>query len=111
MKITEIIPALQAEILCGENLLDREIAGGYACDMLSLVVSRIQEKQVWFTILNSVNVVAVAVLAECPCVVLTEDVIMEEDVLKRAAGKDVVILRTPLTTYQACAVLSKTLGE
>ncbi len=108
MKIIDLIPALQAEILCGETSLDREVSGGYACDMLSWVMSRLQVKQAWFTILNSVNVVAVATLTECSCVILTENVEMDEDVVKRAIEKGIVVLKTPLATYEAGIVLYET---
>lgn len=111
MIIEQIIPVLDAKILCGEQLLRREVHGGFACDMLSWVISRLQDNQAWFTILNSVNVVAVAVLSECSCVVLTEDVVMEADVLQRAVEKNLVVLSTPLPTYEACAVISALLKD
>lgn len=107
MKIIDLIPELHAEILSGEKYLDREIKGGYACDMLSWTMSRLQGRQVWFTILNSVNVIAVASLTECACVVLTENVEMDEDVVRRAAEKEIVILKTPLATAEACIALSE----
>jgi len=107
--IKDIIPGLDAKILCGGEFVDREISGGFACDMLSWVMSRLQAGQAWFTVLNSVNVLAVAVLAECSCVIMTENVEMESDVLSRAIEKKIVVLTTPLPTYEACVVLSKTL--
>lgn len=106
MKISEFIPAIQAEILCGGQSLDRSLTGGYAGDMLSWVMARLQAGQAWFTILNSMNVIAVASLTECACVVLTEQVEMDPEVLARAEDKEIVVLRTPLTTYEACSVLS-----
>ena len=106
MKIADIMTGLQAEAASGKEFLDREIKGGYACDMLSWAMAKLQAGQAWFTILNSVNVIAVASLTECACVILTENVEMEEDVLKRAAEKEIVILKTPLATYEACIALS-----
>lgn len=111
MKIKDLIPKINAKILCGEEFLDRDVQGGFACDMLSWVMSRLQEDHAWFTVLNSVNVVAVAVLTECSCVILTENVEMEEDVLKRAVEKNIVVLNTPIPTYEACNALAKALQE
>lgn len=107
MKISSLIPAIKAEVLCGKPFLDREIKGGYAGDMLSCVMASLKSGQAWFTILNSINVIAVASLTECSCVVLTESVDMEDEVIRRAAEKDIVILQTPLSTYAACVALSR----
>lgn len=102
---------LNCRVLCGQPDETTVISGGYACDMLSLVVSRIQPGELWLTILNSINVVAVAALADCPCVLLTDSVEMDESVLRRAAEQSIVILQTPLTTFAACAEISRLLSS
>ncbi len=111
MTTKEILICINAKVLCGENLLNRKVCEGYAGDMLSWVMSHLHNDQAWFTILNSINVIAVATLTDCPCVILTESVVMEEDVLKMAIEKDVVVLSTFLSTYEACAALSTFLGK
>lgn len=111
MKPDALIDLLDAEVLAGTPRQDLEIRGGYACDMLSFVVSRLKENQVWLTILNSVNVVAVASLAECPIVVLTESMTMEPDVCQRAQEKGLLVLATPLSTYEAAARLDRGLRQ
>lgn len=105
--LQDIIEPLQCSVLCGNEILKtQEVTGGYACDLLSWVISRVNSGEVWMTILSSVNVVAVAVLAECSCILLTESVVMEESVLARAREKGIAVLSTPLSTYRACAILS-----
>lgn len=84
----------------------REISGGYACDLLSWVISHVKEGDVWLTILNSINVVAVAKLADCACVMLTEGVSMAEPVLERAREQKIIILATDLPTWEASVLLS-----
>ncbi|NLW12771.1 MAG: AraC family transcriptional regulator [Clostridiaceae bacterium] len=105
--LKDIIEPLNCNVLCGQELLEtQEVTGGYACDLLSWVISRVNTGEVWMTILSSVNVVAVAVLAECSCILLTESVTMEENVLARAREKGIAVLSTPLSTYRACAILA-----
>lgn len=84
----------------------REISGGYACDLLSWVIAHVKEGDVWMTILNSINVVAVATLADCACVMLTEGVRMDDQVLARAREKNIIILATDLPTWEASVTLS-----
>jgi len=100
--LTERFPC---RILAGTADL-RKISGGYACDLLSWVISRVKEGDVWMTILNSINVVAVATLADCACVMLTEGVSMEEQALARACEKNIIILATDLPTWEASVQLS-----
>jgi len=53
----------------------------------------------------------VAELTGCACVVLTEGVAMEPAVLERARERQVTVLSTPLTTFQAAGRLARLLPE
>lgn len=106
INIGTLLAGYPCRLLCGDPADSKPITGGYACDLLSLVVSRIKNNDVWFTILNSINVIAVATLAECVCVMLTDDVEMESRVLDRAREKGITVLSTPLPTYEASVALA-----
>lgn len=96
-------------LLAGNPAARQAITGGYACDMLSWAMSRLKSGDLWLTILNSINVVAVAALADCAGVLLTDGVVMEPDVLARAAEKGVVVYSTPLPTFEAAVALDRLL--
>ena len=85
---------------------EREIKGAYIGDLLSWVMGRAQEDNVWFTIMSNINVVAVASLADVSCVVLTEGVTLSPEVLDTAKQKGVNILSTELTTFDAAVFVS-----
>ncbi len=79
---------------------DREIKGCYIGDLLSWVMGRAKEDNVWITIMSNINIVAVASLADVSCVVLAEGVTLEDDVRKTAEAKGVNILSSPLPSYE-----------
>lgn len=110
MTIHDVVQGLPAVYLTPEPSAayqaEKPIVSGYACDLLSLVIAGVQQDEAWFTILNSMNVVAVAVLSECALVVLTEGVTMEPDVVARAIDKNITIVSTKLSTYAACVRLN-----
>lgn len=109
MTVNDVVAGLPAAWLApppDAERASRTVTGGYACDMLSLVMTGVQPGEAWFTILNSMNVVAVAVLAECDLVVLTGGVTLEPAVLERAIAQGIGIASTSLTTYQACVRLN-----
>ena len=88
---------------------DREVTGGYVGDLLSWVMGRAREGDAWLTIMSNQNVAAVALMAEVACVVLTEGVAPDGDLLRRAAEKGVNLLGTAEDTFTAAARLAKAL--
>ena len=62
---------------------DRPVAGGYAGDLLSWVMGRADEDCAWLTIMSNQNVAAVALMADVSCVILTEGVVPDEELLRR----------------------------
>ena len=106
MDVKNLVEELSLKVLCGENL-EREISGCYCGDLLSWVMSRANEGDVWLTVMGNINSVGVAVLADVACIVLTENAALDEDALNRAKQNDVIILQTDKNSYQMAAAISK----
>ncbi len=90
---------------------DREVTGGYAGDLLSWVMGRAAEGDAWVTIMTNINVVAVASLSDVACVVLSEGVPVEEDVIAAAQTRGVTLLRSDKPTFALCALIEQALNE
>ena len=84
---------------------DEEIKGVYAGDLLSWVMGKAMDGDLWATIMSNLNIIAVATLSNLSCIVLTEGVVPDEDVIKVAMDKGINLLSTELTTYQLCAYM------
>ena len=78
MKLSELIRQLNLTLLTSKDYADREIGGCYIGDLLSWVMGRAQQGDVWITIMNNINIVAVASLTGCACILLCEDVTGEK---------------------------------
>ena len=85
---------------------DRPVAGGYAGDLLSWVLGRAGQDSAWLTIMSNQNVAAVALMTDAACVVLTEGVSPDGDLLRRAQEKGVNLLGTAEDTFAASARLA-----
>ena len=92
---------------------DRPVSGGYAGDLLSWVLGRAGQDAAWLTIMSNQNVAAVALMAEVSCVILTEGVAPDGDLLRRAQEKGVNLLgagqdtspdihSTPTAIFKSC---------
>ncbi len=106
MDVKELVEKLNLRVLCGENL-DKKVSGCYCGDLLSWVMSRANEGDVWLTVMGNINSVGVAVLADVACIVLTENAALDNDALGRAKQNDVIILQTDKNSYQMAAAISK----
>lgn len=106
MKISEFAAEINAEILSMPRP-DAEITGGYCGDLLSWVMGRAKEGQVWITIMSNINTVAVASLADVSAVLLSEGAEIEESVVSKAEEQGINLLRTDMSTYESAVALGK----
>lgn len=88
---------------------DREVTGGYAGDLLSWVMGKASPSCAWLTVMSNANVCAVAVLADISCVILTENVTPDEDLLTRCKEQGINLLGTGESTFYAAAQLKQLL--
>ncbi len=91
--------------VCGS--LDKEVTGCYAGDLLSWVMSHAEYGDVWVTIMSNINVVAVASLTECACVIMAEGVMPDSEVKKVAEEKNITIFSDKRSTYELCCLVGE----
>jgi hypothetical protein len=106
MNLREIVTALGLEIKTGENLLDRQVRGGYAGDLLSDVLAHAKEGDVWITLQTHVNIVAVATAKNIAAIIIVQGRSPEPGTLQKAAEEQVPIFVSNLSTYDVVCMLS-----
>lgn len=109
MKVSELKEKLNLDLLTSKDYEDRDVKGCYIGDLLSHVMGKAQEGDAWITIMNNINIVAVASLTESACIILSEDVSADEKVIEKADDEGIVILKSELTAYQLAVEISKML--
>lgn len=107
MKINELVNLLQFNVLTDNKSLDKEISGVYICDLLSWVMSHANKGDVWITVHTHINIVAVAVLVEIPCIIIPEGIKVEESTINKANEEGIAILSSDKTAYQIAVELGK----
>ena len=86
---------------------EKEITGCYSGDLLSWVMSRAREGDVWLTVMGNVNAVAVAVLSDCACIILTENSPLDEAAREKALQQGVTFLSSDRNAYELSVEISK----
>ncbi|MEG0638673.1 MAG: DRTGG domain-containing protein [Clostridia bacterium] len=107
MKTSELMALLEAKNIVAGADLAQEVTCGYSCDLLSWVLAHGKQGMAWCTVQTHVNVVAVSVLMEMACVILTEGVAPEDATLKKAEQEGMPLLATKKTAYEVCGLMSK----
>lgn len=92
-----------------EGDLKREITGGYCGDLLSWVMSRAESGDAWLTVMGNVNAIAVAVLADCACIILCESAALDDDARKKAEEQGVTVLTSSKNAFELATALSAVL--
>ncbi len=85
---------------------DRDICDVYIGDLLSWVMGRAKADDAWITIMSNVNILAVASLADTACIILAEGVTVDEEIKSTAIEKNINILSTDLSIFEAAVSLN-----
>ena len=91
--------------LCGSDAVSYE--GVYAGDLLSRAMSHVKAGNLWITIMNNMNVIAVASLTEAAAVLLAEGVILPNEVRKAAQDEGITVWQTDADVYHICEAIAK----
>lgn len=100
MKVSELVEKLGLTVFSGHQGLDREITGGYVCDLLSDVMGNAQEGQIWITLQVHQNVIAIASLKELAAVILVNQLEPQENTKEASNKEGIPVLGTSLTTFE-----------
>jgi len=100
MKVSELIEKLGLTVFTGSEGLEREINGGYVSDLLSDVMGNGKEGNIWITLQNHMNVVAVASLKEMACIILVKGIVPEAEIVEKAIEEEIPILGSKENTFE-----------
>lgn len=105
MKIARIRELLDAKLLVGEDLLDREVNSACSSDMMSDVLAYVKDQGVLLTGLVNGQVVRTAAMMDMLCIVFVRDKTPTEDILALARECGIAVLKTAHRAYEAAGKL------
>lgn len=105
MTIRRIAELLDAEVLCGEEGVDREVKSACGSDMMSDVLAFVKDQAVLLTGLLNPQVIRTAVMMDMQCVVFVRAKVPGEDVLALARSCHLTVLASKERMYTACGKL------
>ena len=105
MKIGQIKELLNAEVICGEEALEREVYSACGSDMMSDVLAYVKDQAVLLTGLVNPQVLRTAEMMDMVCIVFVRSKCPTEEMVALARESGMVLLKTTKRMYEACGKL------
>lgn len=107
MTIQHLIDSKLFDIENIGNDTSAHISAVFCCDLPSLAMNRAPSGCAWITVIGSSNILAVADLRNCACIILAEGTRLNEIALSRAREHGLTVFRTELPVFDAALTVYK----
>ena len=105
MKLSEIVNALNAKVLVGENNLEIEIATCGASDLMSDILAGLSDGCILLTGLTTVQVIRTAMVAGVGAVVFVRGKTPPPEVIELAKQQELPLISSPYSMFVSCGRL------
>lgn len=105
MKISTIKELLEAEVLSGEELLQKHVYSACGSDMMSDVLAYVKDQAVLLTGLVNSQVIRTAEMMDMVCIVFVRSKQPTEEMIELAREHSIVLMSTKMRMYNACGKL------
>lgn len=105
MTIKQIKEILDANLLCGEELLETEVCSACGSDMMSDVLAFVKDQGILLTGLVNPQTVRTAMMMDMKGIVFVRGKEPDENVVALARDNSIAVLTTDYRLYTACGLL------
>lgn len=111
LKVKDLQDRLNLVLAAGGEGLDRHFSGGYCGDLLSDVMANASEHNVWLTVQAHQNIVAVAVLKEIACIIITCGNRPDQAVCHKANEEKIPLFLSDRSSFDLATDLARVQGD
>lgn len=105
MKISTLKELLDADILCGEEFLEKDVHSACGSDMMSDVLAFVKDQAVLMTGLVNLQVIRTAEMMDMICIVFVRSKRPTPEMVEAARESGIALLATDMRMYDACGIL------
>lgn len=105
MKISTIKELLRAEVICGEDDLEKEVYSACGSDMMSDVLAYVKDQGVLLTGLVNAQVIRTAEMMDMVCIVFVRNKRPTDEMIELARDMGITLMCSPKRMYEACGKL------
>lgn len=111
MKLSDLIGELSLEVKTGTDGLQKDVTGGYVCDLLSEVLANTAKNYVWITLQTHPNIVAVASVKGLSGIIIVNGKSLQKETQQKAESEKVTIMTTPLSAFEVAGKIYQMLNR
>ena len=105
MKLSEIVNALEATVIYGNNHLHKEVTRCGASDLMSDILAGLSEGCILLTGLTSVQVIRTAMVAGVGAIVFVRGKTPPQEVIDLAREQELPLISSPYSMFVSCGRL------
>lgn len=107
MKLKDIADILNAEVVCGQSKLDREVEAVFASDLMSDVLTIDSDKLVLLTGLVNIQTIRTSEMSDIKNIVLVRNKKATPEMIALAEENRIVIMQCSYSMFKSCGLLFK----
>jgi predicted transcriptional regulator len=111
MTVKELMEKLNLSLISGEEGVHKSVKGAYVSDLLSDVMGRAKEGEVWITLQTHKNVIAISSLKDLAAVILVRGLKPDEDAVNQSKVENIPVLSTSLPAFEIAGKLYELLKK
>ena len=105
MRLSQIRDILGAQVLCGQDHLDRDVLSACGSDFMSDVLAYVKDQSLLLTGLVNPQVVRTADMMEMQCIIFVRGKCPDEGIIRMADERGIVVMSCNRRMYEACGLL------
>ena len=105
MRLSQIRDILGAQVLCGQDHLDRDVLSACGSDFMSDVLAYVKDQALLLTGLVNPQVVRTADMMEMQCIIFVRGKCPDEGIIRMADERGIVVMSCNRRMYEACGLL------
>lgn len=105
MTLREVQQILDANVLCGDDCLEREVTTCFACDLISEMLLYVKPQSLLITSLINAHVIHTAQVMDASAVIFVGGKKPDEGVIKNGAINNLPLLTTEHLIFECCGRL------
>ena len=105
MTIRDITAILSAEVICGEELLEKEVHNACGSDMMSDVLAFVKDQSLLITGLCNPQVIRTAEMMDIISICFVRGKTPDDAMVELAKERGIVLMATKMRMFTACGVL------
>lgn len=105
MKIKDVAETISGNILCGKTHIDMEVEYGFSSDMMSDVLTLLEDDILLITGLANAQAIRTALMSDIKNVIIARGKVVTKDIIDLAIESDIAIISSPFSIYKISGLL------